>query len=384
MANFLGTSFMSGLYLHIPFCRKACHYCNFHFSTTAHYQERMIQAMIREMDLQHNYLSDNLETVYLGGGTPSLLSPEQLERLFQAIRSHFNLSAHPEITLEANPDDVSAESIAVWDTLGINRLSLGVQSFLQQELTWMNRAHRADQCFEAIHLAKAGGLVNLNMDLIYGLPGSTLESWSGNLDYFFRQDIPHLSAYALTVEPKTALHTMIRKGKVEAPDEGVSRSQFLYLLERMETEGYRNYEISNYARPGALARHNTAYWQGVPYLGLGPSAHSYNGHSRQWNIAHNIRYMESIEGGRIPFDLEHLTPEKKYNEWVMTSLRTQWGCRKHDLEGFDPFYQKHFISSLQPWLERYLVLDETDTFILSPQGKLWADRISADLFYLEE
>ena len=375
---------MSGLYLHIPFCRKACHYCNFHFSTTARYQDRMIQAMVREMDLQQNYLNDQLETVYLGGGTPSILTFDQLEKLFKAIRSQFSFSSHPEITMEANPDDISAESIAFWAALGINRLSLGIQSFLQQELSWMNRVHRADQCFEAIRLAKAGGLVNLNIDLIYGLPGSTLESWSGNLDHFFRLDLPHLSAYALTVEPKTALSGMIRKRKMEAPDEGVSRSQFLHLLERMESKGYWNYEISNYARPGALARHNTAYWQGVPYLGIGPSAHSYNGHSRQWNIAHNIRYMDTIEGGQVPCELEHLTPEKKYNEWVMTSLRTQWGCLRRDLARFDLVFQNHFTDCMRPWLERQLIVEKSDAFILSTQGKLWADRISSDLFYLEE
>lgn len=376
---------MAGLYLHIPFCRRACHYCNFHFSTTARYQDRMIQAMIAEMDIQQSYLKEKqFETVYLGGGTPSLLSAAQLNQLFEAIHRHFSLDTHPEITLEANPDDITVTGLIEWKKMGINRLSIGVQSFQAEELSWMNRVHHADQSMVSIVWALEAGFTDLNIDLIYGIPGSTMSSWESNLNQFFKYRLPHLSAYALTVEPKTALHAMIQRRKIKPPEEDLANNQFMVLQSRMQEAGYQNYELSNYALPGALARHNTAYWQGAPYLGIGPSAHSYDLISRQWNIAHNIQYMQAIEQGVVPCEREEINPEKKYNEWVMTALRTQWGCKQNDLDQFEKKYRDYFLARISSWLADNLITTDGMTYTLTLAGKLWADRIASDLFYLEE
>ena len=317
---------MAGIYLHIPFCKKACHYCNFHFSTSLQLKNEFIDALLKEIQLQQDFLGGKeVQSIYFGGGTPSLLAENELGAILDLLHQRFNISPSAEITLEANPDDITAEKVSAWRESGINRLSIGIQSFYEEHLLWMNRAHSATQALECISIARQGGIANMTIDLIYGIPCLTDEQWASNVQRAIEFGIPHLSCYALTVEPKTALDALIRKNKLADINPDDQARQFLLLTELLEQAGYEHYEISNFARPGFRSRHNSSYWQGVPYLGLGPSAHSYANGKRQWNIASNIRYIESIRAGEIPFEEELLTTTQQYNEYIMTALRTLEG-----------------------------------------------------------
>ncbi|MEM1220964.1 MAG: radical SAM family heme chaperone HemW, partial [Bacteroidota bacterium] len=291
---------MAGIYLHIPFCKQACHYCNFHFSTSLRKKTEMVEALLREIDLRHDYLSDRqLRSIYLGGGTPSLLTGSELEQLFERIDQYFTIAPDAEITLEANPDDLSREYLSALAKSPVNRLSIGVQSFFAEDLAFMNRAHTAEEADRCIRLAQDAGFSNMSIDLIYGSPTTPLEHWIQNLEKSIALGVPHLSTYALTVEPKTALEHFVAKGKVPAPKDEHMEEQFMAMLDRLEAAGYEHYEISNWAKPGHYAVHNTSYWQGIPYLGIGPSAHSYDGQSRQWTIANNARYMAGLTDDQI-------------------------------------------------------------------------------------
>jgi oxygen-independent coproporphyrinogen-3 oxidase len=377
---------MAGLYLHIPFCRQSCHYCNFHFSTSLKNKDAMIAAMLQELELQKEYLDgEPLESIYFGGGTPSLLGQHDLDRIFDKIYLLYPMAASsplfiPEITLEANPDDLNLLKIRELKETPVNRLSIGIQSFADEDLRFMNRAHNAAEALTCLENVRCAGFSNLTVDLIYGSPTTSDEQWEKNLDLVFRQEIPHFSCYCLTVEEKTALAHFIKTGKSPAIDEEKAARQFEFLMKQAVSAGYEQYEISNFARPGWHSRHNSNYWQGKKYLGIGPSAHSFNGTSRQWNVANNARYIQSINNGSVPFEMETLTPEQCYNEYVMTSLRTIWGSDLQKIEALGGHFKQHFLKNVKQFLDISLLENNAGNYKLTFGGKLFADRISAALF----
>ncbi len=376
---------MAGIYVHIPYCKKACHYCNFHFSVSLRTSNDFIQALLKEIVLQKNFLDQEpITTIYFGGGTPSLLKKEELQQILQQLYASFTIGAHPEITLEANPDDITATSLAEWKAAGINRLSIGIQSFFEEDLQWMNRAHNAGQAKACITLALEAGFDNYSIDLIYGGPGLTDEKWKENVQLALDLKIPHLSCYALTVEPGTALQKMIQLHKKAAVDPEKQARHFLLLMDWLEQAGYEHYEISNFALPGYQSRHNSAYWGGKKYLGLGPSAHSFNGSHRQWNIANNALYIAALNCNEIPFEEEKLTATQQLNEYIMTSLRTQQGL---DLGYIKEFFGDGTALQIQQNSDQYLRSEKLwlneSRLQLTKEGKLFADGIAADLFFLE-
>ena len=374
---------MAGIYVHVPFCRKACHYCNFHFSTSTKYLNDFVFALLKEIDLQKHYLNQPVTTLYFGGGTPSLLPLESLDLVLSSIYKVYNTSGLIEITLEANPDDITVEKLQAWKQMGINRLSIGVQSFLNEDLLWMNRAHNADQAKNCIQLAKQNDFENITIDLIYGTPTLRDVNWQHNLQMAADLQIPHLSCYALTVEPKTALDTMINQKKLQGVDPEKQAVHFNMLQKFAASAGYEQYEISNFAKPGFRSRHNSSYWQGIPYLGLGPSAHSFNGLSRQWNIANNALYIQSLNDGNVPFEKETLTTEQRLNEYIMTSLRTIEGINlSYVTENFGLINSQAIMLAATPYINNATAHLEGNSLQLTPKGKFLADGIAADLFQL--
>ena len=377
---------MAGIYLHIPFCKQACHYCNFHFSTSLQRKNDFVMALLKEIELRKKYIgTERVETVYFGGGTPSLLTGEELDRIVCELRRTFSIDGQAEITLEANPDDIRADKLKDWKVSGINRLSIGVQSFFEEDLEWMNRAHNAGQALNSIRLAQEEGFSDISIDLIYGTPGLTDSHWEKNVRQAVSMNIPHLSCYALTVEPRTALDKMIRKRKVSPTDPDDQARQFLLLMGWLEEAGYEHYEISNFALPGKRSRHNSAYWQGKKYLGLGPSAHSYNSESREWNPSHNGQYIEAVMKGLLMPEKEVLTSLQKLNEYIMISLRTAEGL---DLDHVSRRFGPEVSASLGKKAIAYLDTGKLERlglrFTLSREGRLLADGIAADLFFVEK
>ena len=369
---------MAGIYIHIPFCRKKCHYCNFHFTTSLYYKDDLVNAIAKEISLQKDYLqNERVETIYFGGGTPSLLNIEDVVLILDEVRRYFQVTDNPEITLETNPDDITQEKLIGWKEAGINRLSIGIQSFFEEDLQWMNRAHNAQQAKENLLLAQKH-LDNITIDLIYGTPGLTNEKWKQNVDTAIALKIPHLSCYALTVEPKTPLDKLIRQKKKEDVNPDKQSEQFLLLMEWMEKAGYEHYEISNFALPGWRSRHNSSYWSGKHYLGIGPSAHSFNGKTRQWNIANNNIYIESVQQGKVPFEKEELNSTQQLNEYIMTALRTTEGI---DLEKLKKDEADSLLQKSKRYLEATLIKKENHHLILTREGKLLADGIAAALFF---
>lgn len=367
---------MAGIYIHIPFCRQACHYCNFHFTTSMRYKDDLVHALAKETELQKNYLvGEAVKTIYFGGGTPSLLEIEDLKLIIEKIRNTFLVQSGGEITLEANPDDITEEKLLQWKEAGINRLSIGIQSFFDEDLQWMNRAHTAEQAINSLKLV-TNHFSNITIDLIYGIPGLSDEKWKQNVDTAVAIKIPHLSCYALTVEKKTPLDKMIREERKENMDPDKQSEQFLLLMHWMENAGYEHYEISNFAKPGLQSQHNSSYWQGKKYLGIGPSAHSFNGNSRQWNISNNQQYIDSIQKGIIPYQREELTEIQKLNEYIMTSLRTKEGL---DLAKTGDASEKLAVAAGK-YIEGGLICAADNHLILTREGKLLADGIAAALF----
>ncbi len=376
---------MAGIYIHIPFCRQACNYCNFHFSTSLHYKNDFVDALLKEIELQAkaNYLEGQaVETIYFGGGTPSILQIDELEQIMQQLHQHFIIAPSAEITLEANPDDVNDEKLKGWKQLGINRLSIGIQSLFEEDLRWMNRAHTADEAKQVISKARAVGFDSFTVDLIYGTPGLTDEKWLDNLNWVLQQNINHLSCYALTVEEKTPLDKQIRQHQKQDVDPEQQSRQFLLLMDHLQQAGFEHYEISNFAKPGYRSKHNSSYWKGVHYLGLGPSAHSFNGSSRQWNVANNQLYIQSLKQGTISFEKEELTATQQLNEYIMTSLRLMEGC---DLNYISQKFGSDKSTQLQTEAASYaskgLLIITNDHLILTKEGKLFADSIASDLFF---
>ncbi len=373
---------MAGIYIHIPFCRRACHYCNFHFSTSLKAKNDFLQALLKEISLQKDYLQGlPVETIYFGGGTPSLLEAGELQSILSALYQQFNVQPGAELTLEANPDDITQEQLDAWRHSGINRLSIGIQSFFEADLRWMNRAHNAQQAKSSIKMSQDAGFSNLTIDLIYGTPTLTDENWDYNISEAVHAGVPHLSCYALTVEQGTALEHMIRKNKIANTDSETQARQFTHLIRRMQQEGYEHYEISNFAKPGMRSRHNSSYWSGEYYLGIGPSAHSYNGKSRQWNVANNALYIKALLRNELPFEKEELTHRQRINEYIMTSLRTMEGL---DLEfvskNFGQDVAERLLQSGSKYMHSGKLLQRDNRFQLTNEGKLFADGIAADLF----
>ena len=384
---------MAGIYIHIPFCRKACHYCNFHFSTSLKLKNEFLQALLKEIEItasapahtreeNSGYLKGALvDTIYFGGGTPSLLSEAELIAVVNQLHQYYSISTTAEVTLEANPDDITAEKLRAWKNSGINRLSIGIQSFFEEDLKWMNRAHNSKQSITAIELSRAAGFHNLTIDLIYGTPGLTDEKWKQNVDTAIHYGIPHLSCYGLTVEPSTALDKLIKQKKVEDIDQEKQARQYMLLMQWLAAAGYEHYEISNFAKPGLRSRHNTSYWQGKTYLGLGPSAHSFDGRSRRWNISNNALYIQSIANNHLPVESEELTVTQQINEYIMTALRTSEGVSLNEVEKrFGSGISKTVEVSAKKYIEAGKMKEMQKHLQLTMEGKLYADGIASDLF----
>lgn len=386
---------MAGIYIHIPFCKQACYYCNFYFSTSFDLKDEMVSSLIKEIEIRSNLSKENsenetaiilaeneiIETIYFGGGTPSLLSQNEIHSIISTIKQNYKVVVDAEITLEANPDDITFNKLIEWKNVGVNRLSIGVQSFIERDLRWMNRAHNATQALDCIKLARKAGFNNFSIDLIFGTPGLTNEEWEKNIETAINLKVPHISSYALTVEPKTALQKMIQLKKKENIDTDVQAEHYSILMKYLREAGYEHYEISNFAKPGFRSKHNSSYWQSKKYIGIGPSAHSYNGKIRMWNKASNRLYINSLHQNIIPFEKEILTESQKINEYVMTSLRTAEGLDLEIIENnFSP-REKNRIEELlkeKVKIENYFMKD--DKIILTDEGKLFADAIAVQLF----
>ncbi|HEU4473050.1 MAG TPA: radical SAM family heme chaperone HemW [Flavisolibacter sp.] len=369
--------------MHIPFCKQACTYCNFHFTTSLRYKDEMVEALISEVKAEKDYLGgEPVNTLYFGGGTPSLLSLADCAALLEAIQKYYPLAPDAEITLEANPDDIDSVKLQGWKALGINRLSIGVQSFFEEELRWMNRAHNARQALECIEWSHQFGLTNLSIDLIYGSPLLTDEMWKQNVDRASSLGITHLSCYALTVEEKTPLQKFIHTKKTNDVNPDRQASQFLLLMQWLREKGYEHYEVSNFALPGFRSRHNSSYWKGEKYLGLGPSAHSFNGAERRWNAPNNQAYIAGSKEGLFPREKELLTAVQQLNEYIMISLRTKEGLDLSRVEkmGGEPEKQR-VVSALQKFSNSGLVHLHQSGASLTDEGMLMADGIASDLFF---
>ena len=374
---------MAGIYIHIPFCRKACNYCNFHFSTNTRLKDEFIDALLKETELQKHYINGAVESIYLGGGTPSILSADEVKTILQKQYEIFDIKENAEITIEANPDDITNEKLKEWKAAGINRLSIGIQSFFEEDLAWMNRAHNAEQALQCVPMAQEAGFENITIDLIYGSPSLTDENWKANVQKAIALNIPHLSCYALTVEPKTALEKLINTKKLAPVDPEKQARHFEQLIEWTNAAGYEQYEISNFAKPGNRSRHNSSYWQGKSYLGLGPSAHSFTGSSRQWNIANNALYIKSLQSGMLHFEIEHLTPDQQFNEYIMTGLRTMEGVSLQKIRAdFGKEKSEYLLNAAQPHLAKYHLELAGEMLKTTNAGKLLADGIASDLFIL--
>lgn len=369
---------MAGLYLHIPFCKQACHYCDFHFSTSFNHKNELIAALKREILLQKDFLDhEPIETIYFGGGTPSVLNASELESIINSISNNYALVDDLEVTLEANPDDLHRAYLQDLKRTSINRLSIGIQSFSDADLKWMNRAHTAQEAESCVKSAQDTGLENISIDLIYGLPAMSLSDWHTSLEQAFALQIPHLSAYCLTVEPKTALASFIQNGKSAMPNEGLAADHFTALMDSAHAYGFIHYEISNFCQPGKRSKHNSNYWLGVPYLGIGPSAHSHKGKIRQWNVANNAKYLAALAKNEIPCEQEELTEIQQLNEYLMIALRTIEGINVAKIA-------QRYVEQVQDVVVNYAQQDylclEEGHIKLTKKGKFYADKIASDLF----
>lgn len=369
---------MSGVYIHIPFCRQACIYCNFYFQAGKKQSEIICSALLREIDIKLNNNSEQIDTVYFGGGTPSFIEPESIAKIIDRISELNGNKPFKEVTLEANPDDMSYENLKAWKSMGIQRFSVGVQSFFDKHLKWMNRAHSALEAQQALQLASEMGF-ELSVDLIFGIPECTDEEWRYSLEKALTYNIDHISCYSLTLEDHTPWKKLVEKNKYLPPDEDKAANQFAICMEVLRENGWIQYEISNYCKPGKMAVHNTSYWQSKPYVGIGPSAHSFNGTYRSWNVSDSNAYIESIEKGIIPEEREELTTQNKHNEYLMTGLRTMWGVDLKKLEDFQEISAQN-LEKIDSYIVNGLLRKENQTIFLTDNGKMYADAIASDLF----
>jgi oxygen-independent coproporphyrinogen III oxidase len=374
---------MSGIYIHIPFCKQACHYCDFHFSTSMTKKEEMVLAIAKEIQMRKKeFEHEAVETIYFGGGTPSVLSVEAINFLIAEVYKNYSVSENPEITLEANPDDLSSERIIALSQSPINRLSIGIQSFFEEDLVMMNRAHNLAEAQKCLEEATSY-FDNISLDLIYGIPGMSNEKWKQNIEMALSFGISHISSYALTVEPKTALNKLIQTGKIAKPNDEVASAHFQILVEMLEANDFIHYELSNFGKKNYFSRNNSAYWLGKKYLGIGPSAHSYNGISRSWNVSNNSLYLKSIQGDKLPNEIEILSISDRYNEYVMTGLRTIWGVSLERIaQEFGIEYLDYLNKQAQKFLDDNLLSIENNILKPTKKGKFLTDGIASDLFYI--
>ncbi len=376
---------MAGIYVHIPFCRKLCYYCDFHFSVSFKKKDAVVESILKEIELQKNYLGDDkINTIYLGGGTPSVLTIHEINAIFETIYRNFVISEDVEVTMEANPDDLTTEYLkTLYEESPVKRLSIGTQSFRDEDLKMMNRRHTANEAITAVRNSQKAGFNNINIDLIYGIPGLSMNAWKNNLEEAFHLGIQHISAYHLTFEPKTVFWRYVSQGKLKPVKEDLSLKQFEWLVQKSSEQGFIHYEISNFAREGYFSKHNTNYWKQEKYLGIGPSAHSYNLTSRQWNVADNAKYVEALANNSIPFEKEELGAETSYNDYLLTSLRTMWGA---DLiymkEKIGEKYADCFLRQSQKFIDNGEMVRNGNAFILSLKGKFLADYIISELMYV--
>ncbi len=384
---------MSGIYIHIPFCKQACHYCDFHFSTSLKKKEEMVLALAKEIGLRKNEFKDEvIETIYFGGGTPSILTIDDLRFLIDEVFRNYNVIENPEITVEANPDDLISNVLSFraqsrdfyeeYRSLGINRLSIGIQSFFEDDLKLMNRAHNSDEAKKCLEMASKY-FDNISIDLIYGVPNMSKEKWLQNIDTALSFNVPHISSYALTVEPKTALHTFIQKGIIPQPDDEVAQDHFHLLVDKLEENGFIHYELSNFGKEHYFSKNNSSYWLGKKYIGIGPSAHSYDGISRSWNVSNNSLYLKSIAENQLPSETETLTKTDHYNEYVMTGLRTIWGISLDRIEKeFGKTYFDYLNQQAAKYIEDHLLFVDDNILRTTKSGKFLSDGIASDLFLL--
>ncbi|KQC30148.1 radical SAM family heme chaperone HemW [Flagellimonas eckloniae] len=380
---------MSGIYIHVPFCKQACHYCDFHFSTQLGKKEAMVKSLQRELELRKaEFQKEQVETIYFGGGTPSVLTSTELEAILQSVYDNYSVVEYPEITLEANPDDlmsVRAQSRTIfqdYQTIGINRLSIGIQSFFDEDLKLMNRAHSSDEAVESLSAATRH-FDNISIDLIYGIPGMDNKKWKANIEKALLFKLPHISSYALTVEPKTALKKFIEKGIINDVNDEQAQEQFHILVDVLEQQGYINYEISNFGKEGYFSKNNTSYWQGKKYMGIGPSAHSFDGQNRGWNVRNNSKYIKALQQDTLSMETETLSRKDNYNEYVMTGLRTIWGVSLKRIENdFGISYLKYINQQAEKYLEQELLFVEDGKLLSTKKGKFLVDGIASDLFML--
>lgn len=374
---------MSGIYIHIPFCKKACHYCNFHFSTSMRHADDMVNAIRQEIRLRKQDAKLPVETIYFGGGTPSVLITQQLRMLLGEVYNQFEVIDNPEITLEANPDDLSSAYILAVQNLGVNRLSIGVQSFLDDELKLMNRAHSASQALSSVERAKKV-FDNVSIDLLFGNPNTTLDDWKRNLDRALQLEVPHISSYALTLEPKTVLERFVDKGLVSTLDENVVEAQFHHLVDTLTQAGYDHYELSSFGKSGYHSQNNMGYWQGKTYLGIGPSAHGFDGNQRYWNVSNNASYMQQITKGELPQTIEKLSVVDRFNESIMVGLRASWGVSLQAMENdLGLRYRQHLEDQAKRFVDEGLLHIDNNALKTTPKGAFLADGISADLFLID-
>lgn len=374
---------MSGIYIHIPFCKQACHYCDFHFSTSLKLKSNLVEAILTEIDLRLPYLKNkNIETIYFGGGTPSLLSEKELFLILEKLYKTYNVSSHAEITLEANPDDLSIDKLKELKRLEINRLSIGLQSFNDEELIWMNRAHTAAESEASVKRSQDKGFENISIDLIYGSKFSSLTNWKKTLDKTISLDVKHISSYNLTIEDKTKLGHDFKVKKEMAIDDEKSSELFLEMIDRLEKNKFIHYEISNFGKENWFSNHNSNYWKGIEYIGFGPSAHSFDGVSRQWNISNNSLYIKNVnDTNESYFEKELLSEVDQFNEYILTSLRTIWGIDAEVLKNkFSSEIIHSFNRNINTYISKGMVTFTNNQYVLTSKGKLFADRIASELF----
>lgn len=374
---------MSGIYIHIPFCKQACHYCDFHFSTSLKKKDEMVLALAKEIEMRKSeFQNEIVETIYFGGGTPSILEVSDLKLLIDAVFKHCDVIENPEITIEANPDDLSKERIIELSNTRINRLSIGVQSFFEDDLKLMNRAHNSAEAKECLEFATQY-FDNISIDLIYGVPEMSNQKWLENIETALSFNVPHISSYALTVEPKTALHTFIQKGIIPPTDDEVASVHFQILVDKLTGNGFIHYELSNFGKEDFFSKNNSSYWLGKKYIGIGPSAHSYDGISRSWNVSNNSLYLKSISENQLPSETEILSKTDKYNEYVMTGLRTIWGISLERIESeFGKTYLDYLNQQAEKYIEDHLLFVDENILRTTKSGKFLSDGIASDLFLL--
>jgi oxygen-independent coproporphyrinogen-3 oxidase len=372
---------MAGIYIHIPFCKQACHYCDFHFSTSLKKKDELINALTKELGLRKDeFKNTTVETIYFGGGTPSLLANAELQEIIDSVYKNYDVSENPEITLEANPDDLSKERVIELSIGPINRLSIGIQSFFEADLKLMNRAHNSDEARDSLSMATRH-FDNISLDLIYGIPGASNEQWLKNIEIALSYNVPHISSYALTVEPKTALASFIKKGIIDNVDDEQAHEQFHILKDKLEASGFVHYELSNFGKEGYFSKNNSAYWQGKSYIGIGPSAHSFNGKQRGWNVSNNSKYINAIAKNELPIELETLTIVDQYNEYVMTGLRTIWGVSFDKVEkNFGIVFKKYLIEQSEVFINQQLLYIESEHLRVTKKGQFLCDGIASELF----